>query len=60
MIDVDGGCLARKWHQLSQDGLSLVPLPVPQPPLTGWEVLKLDTLPQVVTKIPKVSHRTLY
>lgn len=60
VIDVDGGCLARKWHQLSQDGASLEPLPVPQPPITGWEVLNVDSLPQMVARIPKVSHGTLY
>ena len=60
VIDVDGGCLARKWHRLSQEGLALEPLPIPQPPLTGWEELNADTLSQVATKIPKVSHGTIY
>ena len=60
VIDVDGGCLAREWHQLSQDGLTLEPLPVPHMPLTGWEELKPETLPHVAIKIPKVTHGTMY
>ena len=30
ILDVDGGCLAQKWHRLSQQGLDLQSLPVPQ------------------------------
>ena len=60
VIDDDGWCLARKWHRLSQEGLALEPLPIPQPPLTGWEELNADTLSQVATKISKVSHGTIY
>jgi hypothetical protein len=40
--------------------LTLEPLPIPQPPLTGWETLKPETLSQVATKLPKVSHGTMY
>ena len=60
VIDVDGGCLARKWHQMSKDGMTLEPLPTPQLPPTGWEELKLETLSHVVHKIPKVSHGAMY
>ena len=32
VIDVDGGSLARKWCRLSQEGVDLEPLSIPQPP----------------------------
>ena len=57
VVDVDGGCLSRKWHRLSQDGLALNPLPIPDRPLTGWDP---ETLSQVASRIPKISHGTLY
>ena len=60
IIDNDGGSLARKWHRLSQEGVALEPLPIPQPPLTGWELLKQDVLDIMATKIPKISHGTMY
>ena len=60
MIDIDGGCLVRKWHHLSQEGVDLEPLSIPQPPLTGWEALEPETLSRTATKIPKVSHGTMY
>ncbi len=57
---MNGGCLARRWHRLSQEGLILEPLPIPQPPPTGWEVLSQESLPNLSIKIPKVSHGTMY
>ena len=60
MIDVDGGCLARKWHRLSQEGVDLEPLSVPQLPLMGWEKLEPETLARIATKVPKISHGTMY
>ena len=58
VIDVDGGCLSRKWHKLSNRELSLVPLPDPQQPLVGWETLNQGTV--LAHSIPKVSHGTMY
>ena len=60
VVDVDGGCLARKWHRLSQEGITLQPLPIPEPPLTGWEELKPETLSEMSPRIPKISHGTMY
>ena len=45
---------------VSQEGLNLEPLFVVKPPLTGWEVLDKETIPQLCSKIPKVSHGTMY
>ena len=60
MLDIDGGCLSRKWYQLSQEGFTLEPLPTPEQPLTGWEDLNPKTLSQMASRIPKISHGTLY
>lgn len=60
IVDVDGGCLARKWHRLSQEGKTLEPLPTPEPPLIGWDELKPETLSEMSRKMPKVSHGTMY
>ena len=60
VVDVDGGCLAHKWHRLSQEGITLQPLPIPEPPLTGWEELKPETLSEMSPRIPKISHGTMY
>ena len=36
------------------------PLPIPDRPLTCWEELNPETLSQVASRIPKISHGTLY
>lgn len=60
VLDIDGGCLSRKWYRLSQEGFTLEPLPTPEQPLTGWEDLNPKTLSQMASRIPKISHGTLY
>ena len=45
ILDVDGGCLAQKWHRLSQQGLDLQSLPVPQTSLAFWRVLNQQSIP---------------
>lgn len=56
VIEIDGGCLAHKWCRLSEEGLNLEPLPVPQQPITGWELLirkKFISSAQWQLKCPK-------
>lgn len=36
------------------------PLPVPQQPLTGWEVLEQDKISSIASKMPKISHGIMY
>ena len=51
---------ARKWQRLSDEGLSLEPLPVPKQPMTGWELLDGDSVNSLTTKVLKLSHGTMY
>ena len=60
ILDVDGGCLAQKWHHLSQQGLNLQPLPVPQSPLAGWRVLNQQSIPTLYERIPIISNGNMY
>ena len=60
VVDIDGGCLARKWQRPSQEGLNVEPLPIPQQPLTGWEVLEQDKISSIASKMPKISHGIMY
>jgi hypothetical protein len=60
VIDIDGGCLARKWQRFSDKGLNLEPLPVPKQPMTGWKLLDEEKADSITCKIPKISHGTMY
>ena len=57
---MDGGCLAQKWHRLSQQGFDLQPLPVPQTPLAGWRVLNQQSIPVLHERIPIISNGNMY
>ena len=59
-MDIDGGCLARKWQHLSQAGSILQPLLLPEKPLTCWELLKEGSDQQLLSKLPSISHGTMY
>ena len=60
ILDADGGCLAQKWDRLSQQGLNLQPLPVPQTPLAGWRVLNQQSIPTISERIPIISNGNMY
>ena len=52
--------MAQKWHRLSQQGLDLQPLPVPQTPLAGWRVLNQQSIPVLHERIPIISNGNMY
>ena len=52
--------MAEKWHRLSQQGLDLQPLPVPQTSLAGWRVLNQQSIPVLHERIPIISNGNMY
>ena len=45
----------RKHKQLADSGLTVAPLPLPSPPLSGWESVSQDNVAVIAKKVPHVT-----
>ena len=59
VIDVDGSYLCRKQQQLNCQ-LPLCDLPLPGPPLCGWESVTVENVHEKCLLIPRVMPGLLY
>ena len=55
IVDVDGSYLCRKQKQPVDSGLTVAPLPLPSPPLSGWESVSQDNVAVIAKKVPHVT-----
>lgn len=55
VVDVDGSYMYRKKQQLSSAGFTVTTLPVPTPPLSGWELVTSEDSASMSTNIPFVT-----
>ena len=60
VIDVDGSYMYRKHKQLADSGLTVAALPLPLPPLTGWESVSQETVIEIAKKVPHVASGKYY
>jgi len=54
-VDVDGSYLYRKHKAVVNAGMRAAPLPLPSPPLTGWESVSQETVAEISKKVPYVT-----
>ena len=59
IVDVDGSYLYRKQQALLHTGVHVEPLPLPAPPLAGWEVVTDSNVDTVSASIPIVTSGKL-
>ena len=59
IIDVDGSYLYRKQQQLSSSSSAVVTLPIPVPPITGWESVSAQNANEMSANIPAVTPGVL-
>ena len=55
IVDVDGSCLYRKHKQLADSGLTVSPMPLLSPPLSGWKSVSQDNVELIAKKVPHVT-----
>ena len=55
VVDVDGSYLYRKHKVVADAGMRVAPLPLPSPPLSGWESVSQENVAEVAKKVPHVT-----
>ena len=56
MVDVDGSYLQRKHKQMTDAGITVVPLGAPTGiPLAGWEVMTEASVKDIAKQLPRVT-----
>ena len=54
MCDVDGSYLYRKHQRAIEAGIAVSPMAVPDPPVSGWELLTTENHNDISSKTPSV------
>ena len=55
VVDVDGSYLYRKHKVVADAGMRVAPLPLPSPPLSGWESVSQENVAEIAKKVPHVT-----
>lgn len=54
MCDVDGSYLYRKQQRAIEAGITVSPMDIPDPPISGWEQLTTENHKDISSIIPSV------